>query len=579
MRTDRPKKEYLPFAFGALLWGITLLWVNFHGAQWYNFDMYADASFARLAAEQNTLFPQDWIFGNQYYVIATPAVASLFFRVCHESVFAMACAASLMFCLILACYVWCCRPLFSRRALWAGLFCMAGGSILGDSISSSTCGFQILYTMAAYYACYLLVILLHLGIWIRLRKKQKVSPIFPVLALTGSAALGVQSPRETLSLCIPLLLVTLVLWLRSRTDAGEKRSLIFATASLAVNLAGLYLNGFIREHGGTRVLSNVSAAGSGTVPQSAAEQIRGSLNAFLDLVGLRYLSYGWKWKPLAVLGLLLLVTALAALVVSLKKKNFFDRQAPDPPMPDAGSPRQAGAGRQKADTPASEVGPLLLFCWISLLGVFAAGVLFVQVRAIYYFVWYLLVPLSVSALCDFLPVKGRAFLCAGVILCGAVNYFYNVYPDLSKYRGQKQFYAEIVSRLEEQGVKTVYGDYQAPTIAACAAGRIAYGSVFPNAAAEAADADGKSGLLIPYGSPVSTEAYRSVDPESAVLILSDSPYDEMSGYRYLTGYLSEAYRERFEEFFHQEECFESPHISYYVYSFSDPELFGEEYAG
>ena len=56
-------RKYLPFVIGTLIWGITVLWVNFHGAQWYNFDMFADASVAKRMAEQRTLFPKDWLFG------------------------------------------------------------------------------------------------------------------------------------------------------------------------------------------------------------------------------------------------------------------------------------------------------------------------------------------------------------------------------------------------------------------------------------------------------------------------------------------------------------------------------------
>ena len=155
------------------------------------------------------------------------------------------------------------------------------------------------------------------------------------------------------------------------------------------------------------------------------------------------------------------------------------------------------------------------------------------------------------------------------LLCGAMNYFFNVYPDAAKYQAQKLFYSEIVSWLEENGITTIYGDYQTPTIAACSEDRIEFCSVFPNTAA---NSDEQSRLLIPYGSPVATERYREISPEQSVLILSDSPYDEMSGYRYLQNYMGEAYQSRFENCFAQEACFESPQVTYYIYSFSEPEI-------
>ena len=323
------------------------------------------------------------------YVIATPAIAALFCGIFRNSVFSMACASSLMFLLILLTYYWSFRPILSKSALWTGVFCMTGATILGDSISSSTYGFQILYTMASYYACYLLVILLHLSIWVRFGKARMVSPVLIGLALAASLALGIQSQREMLALCIPFLLITLVLWLKAKTDSGEKKGFLFAAASLGANLIGLCGNGYIRQHAGSQYLSNVSsaeAAGADAFGTRFAESGR----AFLDLVGLRYLHYGWKWKLLAVLGCFLLIVALAALVICMKKRDRMGSR-------------------------------MLLFCWLSLFGVFTAGILVVRVRAIYYFVWYLLIPLSISFLLEHCSAKRKPLLCAAVLFCGAMN--------------------------------------------------------------------------------------------------------------------------------------------------------------
>ena len=54
--------------------------VNFAGFAYFcNADMYEDTLVARLMWEQKTLFPANYIFGNQYYVIATPVFAALFY--------------------------------------------------------------------------------------------------------------------------------------------------------------------------------------------------------------------------------------------------------------------------------------------------------------------------------------------------------------------------------------------------------------------------------------------------------------------------------------------------------------------
>ena len=57
--------------------------VNFAGFAYFcNADMYEDTLVARLMWEQKTLFPENYIFGNQYYVIATPVFAA---RCCSRS--------------------------------------------------------------------------------------------------------------------------------------------------------------------------------------------------------------------------------------------------------------------------------------------------------------------------------------------------------------------------------------------------------------------------------------------------------------------------------------------------------------
>ena len=246
MALEKKKYRGLLFLIGAVFYFASVSWINFHSAQWYNFDMYADASVARLMAEQHSLFPEGWIFGNQYYVIATPVIAALFYLICRNTVLAMSLATSLMYVLILVSFYWCAKELFSIKARRIGLFCMAGATILGDSVSSCTYGFQILYSMASYYACYVVVILLHLGIWARIDKGRRVPVPVMVLALITSFALGIQSPRELLSLCIPLFLVTLAALLKKK-DRLRIRSFQFAAGSSILNLLGLLANGGVKR--------------------------------------------------------------------------------------------------------------------------------------------------------------------------------------------------------------------------------------------------------------------------------------------------------------------------------------------
>ena len=81
---------------GTFVYFISILWINFHAKQWYSFDIYSDAFLARIMVEQRTLFPDNWVFGNQYYVIATPVLAAIFYALFHDTVLAMSLASSVM---------------------------------------------------------------------------------------------------------------------------------------------------------------------------------------------------------------------------------------------------------------------------------------------------------------------------------------------------------------------------------------------------------------------------------------------------------------------------------------------------
>ena len=216
---------------------------------------------------------------------------------------------------------------------------------------------------------------------------------------------------------------------------------------------------------------------------------------------------------------------------------------------------------------------VLMFCWVSLLCVFGAGVLVLRVRAIYYFVWYLLVPFSAAFLMDSLTEKRKTVLGVAILLCGALNFVFNFYPDLGKYSEQLDFFQEIDHWMQENQVRMIYGDYQAPTIAAFSKDAVRYSSVFPNLSAMETE---NGGLLVPNGSPVAVSGYQNVDPDHAVLVLSESPYDTSSGYRYLQERASEEYKEKFENRFSLEIKFDSPYITYYVYSFEGPDIFPEQ---
>lgn len=144
-----------------------VLWINFFGRKWYCMDMYTDAYLATLMATQHTIFPDGWIFGNQYYGFATPVLAAVIYLIFPNSFYAMAIASTIMTALIFCTFIWCTVRYCSKSGISVGLFaifCL----ILGNHAATYPQGMQLFYTMASYYACYLIGILLTLGLYLRL---------------------------------------------------------------------------------------------------------------------------------------------------------------------------------------------------------------------------------------------------------------------------------------------------------------------------------------------------------------------------------------------------------------------------
>ena len=47
--------------------------------EYYDGDIYNDINFAKEAWKAKSLFPANWVFGNQTYVVATPVLAALLY--------------------------------------------------------------------------------------------------------------------------------------------------------------------------------------------------------------------------------------------------------------------------------------------------------------------------------------------------------------------------------------------------------------------------------------------------------------------------------------------------------------------
>ena len=82
----------LLFAFLGLVFYVNLSC----NPDYYDGDIYNDINYAKEAWKAKSLFPKDWIFGNQTYVVATPVLAVLFYGITGNGFTAMAIASCIM---------------------------------------------------------------------------------------------------------------------------------------------------------------------------------------------------------------------------------------------------------------------------------------------------------------------------------------------------------------------------------------------------------------------------------------------------------------------------------------------------
>lgn len=253
----------LLFAFLGLVFYVNLSC----NPEYYDGDIYADIKYAKEAWNAKTLFPSNWIFGNQTYVVATPVLASLLYGIIGNGITAMAVASCFMTVFILLSYNWMTRTVFSYNERMSGfLFFVATGLLCGH-VATTRIVWQLFFTMASYYACYLITAFIVYGCYIRIKQKifKKRNLLSAVIGAILSFATGMQSLRQTAVMILPLIACEILLII---IDSVKKKKLVFtkstvftATISIA-NLAGIVAMKYVKinQHMGIKTNGFISSA-------------------------------------------------------------------------------------------------------------------------------------------------------------------------------------------------------------------------------------------------------------------------------------------------------------------------------
>lgn len=251
---ERIKREkILSVVLTVLLLGFVgmVFYINFSiNPEYYDGDIYNDINYAKEAWKAKSLFPKDWIFGNQTYVVATPVLAALFYGITGNGFTAMAIASCIMTVLTLLTYDWMTRTLFSYNERTAGFLFMIGFLLLKAHVATSQQGIQAFFTMASYYACYLINAFIVYGCYVRIRQgKFTGKHIIPaIIGVALSFGTGMQSLRQTAVMALPLVaceVLLIIIYSAKDKKFAISYSTLFSAIVFIANIAGLVAMRFI----------------------------------------------------------------------------------------------------------------------------------------------------------------------------------------------------------------------------------------------------------------------------------------------------------------------------------------------
>ena len=399
--------------------------------EYYDGDIYNDINYAKEAWKAKSIFPKDWIFGNQTYVVATPVLAALFYGIIGNGFTAMAIASCIMTVLIVLTYDWMTRTLFSYNERMAGFLFLIGVLLLKAHVATSQQGIQAFFTMASYYACYLINAFIVYGCYIRLRKGEFSGKhiAMSVIGIALSFGTGMQSLRQTAVMALPLvaceILMIIIYSIRDKKFAISS-STLFSAIVFVSNIAGLIAMKFIE-------INQNSIYGTTAFVKSLKEFLKkGFFN--VEYVVLTFGLDSLELRVRLVVSTVFLLIILIGFILCVK--DFFKNKCID-------------QGRFT----------LVMLLTLGCVSVFAAGVLTDVVnRALYYFMIYPLLAVCVSYIIVKYPGKRKAFFSIiAVFVAGMIAFrTVGVVGEIKNGKDKNSTAHQIANYMLDNGYDTIY---------------------------------------------------------------------------------------------------------------------------
>lgn len=399
--------------------------------EFYDGDIYNDINYAKEAWKARSVFPKDWIFGNQTYVVATPVLAALFYGLIGNGFTAMAIASCIMTVLILLTYEWMTRTLFSYNERMAGFLFMIGFLLLKAHVATSQQGIQAFFTMASYYACYLINAFIVYGCYVRIRQGKFTAKhiVIAVIGVALSFGTGMQSLRQTAVMALPLVACeTLLIIIYSVKDKkfAVSYSTLFSAIVFISNIAGLVAMKFIE-------INQNSIYGTTALVKSFKEFGK-KLFYNIEYVALTFGLDALELRIRLAVSVLFLVIILIGFILCVK--DFFKNKCTD-------------QGRFV----------LVMLLTLGCVSVFAAGILTDVVnRALYFFMIYPLLAVCVSYIIIKSEKKRNAFLSIIAVFAAGMIVFRTVgaVGEIKKGKDESSTAHQIANYMLDNGYDTIY---------------------------------------------------------------------------------------------------------------------------
>ena len=455
MPDNKHKTEYILTAFIALMiLGYLCVYtvIDFCGfARLCTSDMYEDTLVARLMWEQKTLFPKNYLFGNQFYVAATPVLSALFYGLTGSMNRAMACATLCMSIFLLLSMDYMLRAHVRWPAVRLAAILTFLASIFGPYTVFREDGQQLFFAMCSFYACYLICFFVVLGDYARSRESEAPRLSALLVSLFLCFCTGMQSLRQTCVLILPLLAYEALaalyrLWKKQPIyPKGKRMRLWRALAYTGANAAGLVMIRLlpVKRHeiySGASIFSGASIVG----------KLRDVHTALITVTGYEATREGRSRLFFILMFLTMTLLVLAAVYLFLRGKRG-----------------------------AKGAGCFWLVALIGCLAVIAASfVTSVRLRPIYLFLYYTLPALSLVLIAEKAKPRFLAWLMGILCVLAAANLFFSYRDDLRIVFDEAPTPAEqIAGWALDNGCELVYGSLSmsAPSVAVCADGKLTAG--------------------------------------------------------------------------------------------------------